>query len=112
MSIPVVDDGHDLVAYKRSTYWRLQVKATDNCASASGGRVDIRRGKKRKQKYFADTVDAFVAVHIGTGQVLCVPVAHVAGMSCLHFSSHSQYAGFRALDRVRPHRRRLGLDNN
>ena len=109
VAVPIVDEGHDLIAYKQSRYWRIQVKATDNRNPRNGCRVPIRRGKNRRSHYGYDTVDAFIAVHIGTGQLLCVPFERAVGWSALYFRSHGKYSGFSALHGLRPHggRRRL-----
>lgn len=96
VAMPVIDDGYDILAFDGRRHWRIQVKAT---ASTARNRVRITRGGDKLKRYSAKHVDAFVAVHIGTGTVLCVPVSEARGV-WLSFLNKERYKDFRVLKTI------------
>jgi hypothetical protein len=102
VSIPIVDDGYDLLAADGRRYWRIQVKATA-ARGTNGRRCRIQRGSSKKTAYDPQHVDAFILVHVRTRCIVCVPVSETEGYSWYAFSvAKRKWSGVESLRRIKP----------
>jgi hypothetical protein len=101
VAMPIIDDGYDLLAIDGRRIWRIQVKATST-SGPNRRRIRIRRGRYHAGHYGPEHIDAFIAVHTETGEVMCVPVQEVQGRSWINFTQHSKYSDFEILRRLKP----------
>lgn len=104
VAIPIVDDGYDLLAFDRRRYWRIQVKASASSSPRERNRIRIQRGRRRSTDYHPSEVDAFLAVNIRTGVVLCVPVSATKGRRHLNWSAAAKWSDMGALRRIKQQR--------
>jgi len=82
---PLLDSGHDLVAYEGRRFWRVQVQ------SHNGKRkqdiVRLQRRAHNRGRYCPETADAIAVCDIETGLVRFAPIQAVSGRSSISLSS-------------------------
>lgn len=88
VAVPLVDTGHDLVAYEGSDrHIRVQVKSSSGDTKQKVFRVQ-RQGKGGgKRLYEDDVVDAVAVCNLSIGEVSFVPMKSLNGKSSIAFSS-------------------------
>lgn len=104
VAIPIIDDGYDLLAFAGRQHWRIQVKASNSSSLRERNRIRISRGKARTSLYCASHVDAFIAVNIRTGVVMCVPVAKTRGKRWLNWRDADRWSDLQVLRQLKTQR--------
>jgi hypothetical protein len=105
VAVPLVDDGYDLLAFDARRYWRLQVKASSSRKQSSNHRrIRITQGRRRRARYQAKHVDAFIACNLRTNVVMCIPVSATAGRAWLNWSEAGRWSDMGILRQLKTQR--------
>lgn len=103
VAFPIVDDGYDLLAFDDRRCWRIQVKATAS-DKQDHKRIRITKGSRRRERYEASSVDAFVLVNTRTNVVACIPVAATNGRRWFRWAHAPKWQDMGVLRRIRTKR--------
>ena len=82
---PLLDTGHDLVAYEGRKFWRVQVKS--HRGKRKHDLVRLQRGKDKSGRYCMETADAIAVCDIESGLVRFAPIQAVTGRSAISINS-------------------------